>query len=206
SFVKQEWKEDKVDERNSMIYLKKKLQLLNKKLQAWGKEARKSLKKKRFEIQFEIRELDKQIDSDRVKREFHYHFAFRFSNSHDTRLLFEGSFPRSLSNEQAACGQDVCKAIKEFFASGKFPIGCNPSFISLIPKISDAKFVKDFWPISLIGCQYKIVRKILANSLSVVIDDLVSSEQSAFIKGRKIFDGLMILNEVLSSVLGGVDG
>ncbi|GKB75656.1 RNA-directed DNA polymerase, eukaryota, partial [Tanacetum coccineum] len=121
---------------------------------------------------------------DRVKREFHDHFASCFSNSHDTRLLFEGSFPRSLSNEQAACGQ--------------FPIGCNPSIRSLIPKISNAKFVKDFRPISFIGCQYKIVGKILANRLSVVIDDLVSLEQSAFIKGRKILDGPMILNEVLS--------
>ncbi|GJT24730.1 RNA-directed DNA polymerase, eukaryota [Tanacetum coccineum] len=241
----------------SSIYLKKKLQLLKKKLRAWGKDARKGLEKKQFEIQSEICELDKRIDSgclsalftnsraslhkslldldkirdmrhqrsirgvlvngewienpDRAKREFHDHFASRFSNSHATCLFFEGSFPRSLSNEQAAslevvvtdqeiknAGRICVKAIKEIFASGKFSIGCNSSFISLIPKISDAKFVKDFRPISLIGCQYKIVGKILANRLSVVIDDLVSLEQSAFIKGRKILDGPMILNEVLS--------
>nr|GEU39264.1 RNA-directed DNA polymerase, eukaryota [Tanacetum cinerariifolium] len=274
SFVKQAWQKDKVDERNSMIYLKKKLQLLKKKLWAWGKEARKDLEKKRFEIQSEIYELDKRIDCgclsasltssrallhkslldldkirdmeliqkaklkwavegdensryfhgvikkrrhqrsirvvlvnkewienpDRVKREFHNHFASRFSNLHATRLLFEGSFPRSLSNEQASSleavvtDQDIKNAVCD---CGKFPIVCNPSFISLIPKISDAKFVKDFWTISLIGCQYKIVGKILANRLSVVINSLVSSEQSAFMKGRQILDGPMILNEVL---------
>ncbi|GJY60023.1 putative reverse transcriptase domain-containing protein [Tanacetum coccineum] len=34
-----------------------------------------------------------------VKREFYDHFAYRFSNSHANCLLFEGSFPRLLSNE-----------------------------------------------------------------------------------------------------------
>ncbi|GKA94146.1 RNA-directed DNA polymerase, eukaryota, partial [Tanacetum coccineum] len=94
-------------------------------------------------------------------------------------------------------GGDVCRAVKCFFRSGSFPKGCNPSFIALIPKVNDAKFVKDFRPISLIGCQYKIVGKILANRLSSVIGSLVSKEQSAFIRGRQILDGPMILSEVI---------
>nr|GEV35354.1 cysteine-rich receptor-like protein kinase [Tanacetum cinerariifolium] len=62
----------------------------------------------------------------------------------------------------------------------------------------DAKHLKDFRPISLIGCQYKIIGKILANRLSLVIGDIVSQEQSAFIKGRQIMDGTLVLNEVIS--------
>nr|GEV16986.1 reverse transcriptase domain, reverse transcriptase zinc-binding domain protein [Tanacetum cinerariifolium] len=54
-----------------------------------------------------------------------------------------------------------------------------------------------FRPISLIGCQYKIVGKILANRLRSVIGSLVSKEQSAFIRGHQILDGLMILSEVI---------
>ncbi|GJW76412.1 RNA-directed DNA polymerase, eukaryota, partial [Tanacetum coccineum] len=69
--------------------------------------------------------------------------------------------------------------------------GCNSSFITLIPKVNDAKFIKDFRPISLIECQYKIVGKFLANRLSSVIGSLVSKEQSAFIRGRQILDGPM---------------
>nr|GEV95122.1 RNA-directed DNA polymerase, eukaryota [Tanacetum cinerariifolium] len=94
-------------------------------------------------------------------------------------------------------GGDVFRAVKCFFCSGSFPKGCNPSFIALIPKINDAKFVKDFRPISLIGCQYKIVGKILANRLSSVIGTLVSKEQSAVIRGRQILDGPMILSGVI---------
>ncbi|GKA74736.1 putative RNA-directed DNA polymerase, eukaryota, reverse transcriptase zinc-binding domain protein [Tanacetum coccineum] len=93
---------------------------------------------------------------------------------------------------------DVVRFVDEFFHSGKFPKGCNSSFISLIPKVPNAKFVSDFRPISLIGCQHKIIGKILANRLSSVIGSCISPEQTAFIKGRNILDGPLILNEIIS--------
>ena len=70
--------------------------------------------------------------------------------------------------------QDVVNAVCEFFSPGKFPPGCNSSFITLIPKIHDAKVIKDFCPISMIGSVYKILAKILANRLSCIISDLIS--------------------------------
>ncbi|GJT58097.1 RNA-directed DNA polymerase, eukaryota, partial [Tanacetum coccineum] len=93
---------------------------------------------------------------------------------------------------------DVVRFVREFFQSACFPKGCNSSFIALIPKIGDAKFVSDFRPISLIGCQYKIIGKLLANRLSTVIGSCVSFEQSAFIKGRNILDGPLVLNECMA--------
>ncbi|GJU97813.1 RNA-directed DNA polymerase, eukaryota [Tanacetum coccineum] len=89
-------------------------------------------------------------------------------------------------------------SVYEFFSSSKFPQGCNSSFIALIPKIHDVKDVKDFRPISLIGSLYKIIAKILANRLSLVISDLISDVQSAFIFNRQLLDGLFILNELIS--------
>ncbi|GJY45892.1 RNA-directed DNA polymerase, eukaryota [Tanacetum coccineum] len=88
---------------------------------------------------------------------------------------------------------DFVNAIREFFISSKFPPGCNSSFIALIPKKHDAKFVKDYRPISLIGCFYKIVSKILANRLKMVISELISDVQSAFVSNRQILDGPFIL-------------
>nr|GEX72659.1 RNA-directed DNA polymerase, eukaryota [Tanacetum cinerariifolium] len=61
----------------------------------------------------------------------------------------------------------------------------------------DAKFINDYRPISLIGSVYKVVTKILANRLAVVIADIVFDTQSAFIAERQILDGPFILNEVL---------
>nr|GEX27770.1 RNA-directed DNA polymerase, eukaryota [Tanacetum cinerariifolium] len=94
--------------------------------------------------------------------------------------------------------RDVVAAIFEFFSSRKFPSGCNASFITLIPKTQDAKLVKDFRPISLIVSIYKIITKIMANRITLVIFDLVSDVQSAFVAGRQILDGPFILNELIS--------
>ena len=94
--------------------------------------------------------------------------------------------------------QDVVGVVSTFFLSVFFPKGCNSSFIALIPKIQDAKLVKDFRPISLIGSVYIIIAKILVNRLSFVISDLNSEVQSAFVANRQILGGPFILNELLS--------
>ena len=58
-------------------------------------------------------------------------------------------------------------------------------------------FIKDYRPISLIGLHYKIIAKILANRLASVVSSLVSKEQSAFIAGRQILDGPLMLSEIM---------
>ncbi|GJZ98807.1 RNA-directed DNA polymerase, eukaryota [Tanacetum coccineum] len=95
-------------------------------------------------------------------------------------------------------GPDFCVAVEHFFVTGLFPRGCNSSFIALIPKVTDAKFVTDFRPISLIGCIYKVITKVLSFRLASVISDLVSETQSAFVTKRQILDGPFILNEILN--------
>ncbi|GKB88076.1 RNA-directed DNA polymerase, eukaryota, reverse transcriptase zinc-binding domain protein [Tanacetum coccineum] len=77
------------------------------------------------------------------------------------------------------------------------PNGANSSFFTLIPKVNNPTLITDFRPISLIGIHYKIIAKILANRLSKVIDKIVSKEQSAFIAGRQILDGPVILSEII---------
>nr|GEZ19209.1 RNA-directed DNA polymerase, eukaryota [Tanacetum cinerariifolium] len=93
---------------------------------------------------------------------------------------------------------DFCLVIDCFFESGNFPMGSNASFIALIPEVTNAKFVTDFKPISLIGCVYKVVTKILPNRLAMVITDLVSDTQYAFVSSRQILDGPFILNELIA--------
>ncbi|GJX88544.1 RNA-directed DNA polymerase, eukaryota [Tanacetum coccineum] len=95
-------------------------------------------------------------------------------------------------------GPDLCVAVEWFFDHSCFTKGCNSSFVSLIPKVQDPKFVSDYRPISLIGSLYKVVTKILASCLSLVIFDLISDVQTAFLLNRQILDGPFIINELLS--------
>ncbi|GKC93952.1 RNA-directed DNA polymerase, eukaryota, partial [Tanacetum coccineum] len=94
--------------------------------------------------------------------------------------------------------EDVFQAVRDFFVNGHFRRGCNSSFIALIPKIQDAKFLKVFRPISPIGSVYKIIAKSLANTLCLVLPYLISDVQSTFVSNRQILDGPFILNELLS--------
>nr|GEZ69548.1 RNA-directed DNA polymerase, eukaryota [Tanacetum cinerariifolium] len=95
-------------------------------------------------------------------------------------------------------GPDLCIVVEWFFEHCSFSKGCNSSFIGLIPKNLDPKIVSDYHPTSLIGSLYKVVTKILANRLSMVIPDLISDVQTAFLPNRQILDGPFILNELLS--------
>ncbi|GKC58290.1 RNA-directed DNA polymerase, eukaryota [Tanacetum coccineum] len=159
-------------------------------------------------------------DPNKVKNEFLHHFSKQFSKPQTPNIGIEFQFLTRLTSEQVEdlertatydeinkaawewfwnlIDQDVVAAVFEFFASGMFPHGCNSSFVALIPKIQDAKVVKDYRPISLIGSMYKIIAKILANRLSFVMPDLISDVQSSFVSDRKILDGPFTLNELLS--------
>nr|GEX60237.1 RNA-directed DNA polymerase, eukaryota [Tanacetum cinerariifolium] len=99
-------------------------------------------------------------------------------------------------------GPDFCAAVEHFFENGLFSKGCNSSFVALIPKVTDAEFVNDYRPISLIGSVYKVVTKIMANRLALVVADIVSDSQSAFVAKRQILDGPFILNEASILVNG----
>ncbi|GJU27326.1 cysteine-rich receptor-like protein kinase [Tanacetum coccineum] len=75
--------------------------------------------------------------------------------------------------------------------------GCNSSFVTIIPKVTDPIGLGDFHPISLIGCYYKIIAKVLAERIKRVVGKVVGDVQNAFIKGRYILDGVLIANEVV---------
>ncbi|GKC82014.1 RNA-directed DNA polymerase, eukaryota, reverse transcriptase zinc-binding domain protein [Tanacetum coccineum] len=88
--------------------------------------------------------------------------------------------------------------IKYFEKYGSLTRGCNSSFIVLILKNSDPLGIGDYRPISLIGCMYKVLAKLLATRLSKIIHKLIRPNQTAFLSRRQILDGCLIANEIFN--------
>jgi hypothetical protein len=88
--------------------------------------------------------------------------------------------------------------IKYLEKYGSLARGCNSSFIVLIPKHSDPLGTSDYHPISLIGCMYNVLAKLLATHLNKIIHKLIRSNQAAFLTGRQILDGSLIAKEIIN--------
>ena len=71
-------------------------------------------------------------------------------------------------------------AVKFFHKEGKISKGCNASFFTLIPKSENPQSLEEYRPISLVGCLYKILTKVLSNRIKKVIEKVIDGSQSAF--------------------------
>jgi hypothetical protein len=94
----------------------------------------------------------------------------------------------------------VCAAALHFLNSGHMDSAINATNIALIPKIKNPSCVTEFRPISLCNVLYKIVSKVLANRLKVILPMVISPNQSAFLLGRLITDNILAAYETLHTM------
>ena len=82
---------------------------------------------------------------------------------------------------------------------GKLAITQRRGIISLIPKKDKSlQELKNWRPITLLNCDYKIASKVIASRLKVVLENLGDNDQTGFLKGRSIAENICLINNVIS--------
>ncbi|XP_021979830.1 uncharacterized protein LOC110875946 [Helianthus annuus] len=94
-------------------------------------------------------------------------------------------------------GDEVTKAVLDFFDNGKMLQQINHTIIALVPKNPSPNSVTDYRPISCCNVIYKCISKILTDRIKGSLDYLVDINQSAFVPGRKITDNILLTQELM---------
>ncbi|XP_021985819.1 uncharacterized protein LOC110882016 [Helianthus annuus] len=94
-------------------------------------------------------------------------------------------------------GDDVSRAIIDFFDTGNLLRELNHTLIVLVPKVPSPSTVTDFRPIACCNVLYKCISKIVADRVKGALNDIVSINQSAFVPGRKISDNILLTQELM---------
>ena len=69
----------------------------------------------------------------------------------------------------------------------------------MIPKKDKAlQELKNWRPITLLNCDYKIASKAIASCLKAVLQNLIHNDQTGFLKGRSIAENICLINNVIS--------
>ena len=89
-----------------------------------------------------------------------------------------------------------------WFAQGAIPGSVTKGVITLLKKGGRHVWegLDDYRPITLLNTELKILARVLANHLQLVISDLIGPEQTFAVKGRSIQDNLHLIREVLEGL------
>nr|KAJ0209611.1 hypothetical protein LSAT_V11C400181190 [Lactuca sativa] len=131
------WNNNEITHSNALVLLKKKLQHLKKMIKVWNSKFRNNKDGVKNKCLLSFADLESKIDRGEgdpsllvemvvlIKKidDFNRHDGFSFGFIRRFWYLID---------------KDVIHAVVEFFSSSEFPIGCNSSFIALIPKMGVA--------------------------------------------------------------------
>ena len=92
----------------------------------------------------------------------------------------------------------LIRALNYAYETGQLSVTQRRGIIKLIPK-KDAEpfFIKNWRPLTLLNCDYKIATKSIANRLKPSLPNLINYDQTGFIKGRFIGENIRLIDSVI---------
>jgi hypothetical protein len=97
-------------------------------------------------------------------------------------------------------GDVLSKEVLDAIGKKEIPRGWNDTVIVLIPKVQTPETISQYRPISLCNVLYKVISKMIASRLKVILDEVISQVQSAFVPGRLITDNILLAYESMHTI------
>jgi hypothetical protein len=98
----------------------------------------------------------------------------------------------------ADLGHFIVKAINYSYNVGEMSNVQKLGIITCIPKPNKPKqFLKNWRPITLLNCIYKIAAGCIANRFKIVLDKIINNDQTGFIKGRYIGENIRLVYDIM---------
>ena len=73
--------------------------------------------------------------------------------------------------------------------------------ITCIPKPNKPKeFLKNWRPITLLNCTYKIASGCIANRIKTILDKIIEKDQTGFLKGRYIGENIRLIYDIMQYI------
>jgi len=94
-------------------------------------------------------------------------------------------------------GPVLVKVYNESYQNGNLIPTQKEAIITLLYKGGDRTAIENYRPISLTNVDYKILAFVLSNRLQKVIGNIVSSDQSGYIKGRYIGNNIRLIEDLI---------
>jgi len=76
----------------------------------------------------------------------------------------------------------------------------NSTFITLVPEGEESNTPDKYRLIAICNVIYKLISKVVANRLKPLLPLLILLEQTGYVEGRQIMDGIILSNEVIHSL------
>ena len=113
---------------------------------------------------------------------------------------FDGTNPFFFQRFWDTIGDDVSAAVLSILHRHPIPPVLNSTFVALIPKKQKPEWIFEFHPISLCDVVYKLITKVIANRLKLLLPNIISNTQVSFVQGRLISDNILIAFEIMHTI------
>lgn len=95
---------------------------------------------------------------------------------------------------------DVISAVWDFFKGSQMTRFFSCTCIALIPKCENPQSWTNFRPISMCTFFNKLVSKLMARRLRALLPKVILPNQIGFVKGRSIFDNVLLAKEIIHDI------